>query len=866
MIAKLARVLAVALVAAGVGAPAAAADFGLAPGGFGGSLIDRDGNPETRAGAHPDRLRMNIAFDTAGGANPDGSLKDMSLSLSPGLTGNPTAVPYCPRSIFAAPDAWDSNCPTDTQVGVVKVHSSEIDLSELPISNLAPGPGNVAEFGVKVAIIAARVVARMAPDGQSLSLDLTALQDLPINRIEVEIWGVPADHQTGTPAPRRPLLTMPAACDRPPTTASLRMTSWEQPEEWITAQTEVAGPMAGCDRLSYGANLSLTTDDRRSDTPTGAEVGLTMPQSDDPDGLASAQTRDVHVRLPEGLALSPSAANGLASCSDQEVGIGSANAPRCPAAARLGGVTISSPLMAGPLDGAMYLGRRLSTSQFELFMVASGQGFDVKARGTLTADPETGQLTTVLSDLPAVPFDRIALSFPGGPRAPLVAPLACGAQLALATLVSQDGRSLAVSAPVVFDRAPSGGACPTALPFAPSFVAGTSPARAGRPAPFALTLRRSDGEQPLDRFSMTLPPGLNANIGSAAACAETALAAGACPAASRVGSVAIEVGSGERPLTLTGDAYLTGPYRRAPFGLALAFGGAVGPFDLGNVVVRAALRFDPQTGQVTVDSDALPRVVAGIPLRIRTLALDVDRPGFMVNPTSCEPRRAIATVRSPDVVARSATRFAVGGCHALRFAPKLGVALTDRSQLRADGHPGLLLRLGARAGGANVRSADVRLPKTIGIDAGRIVALCSREQARDGRCPSESRVGSASGSTPLLPGKLGGGVFVVQPRGHGLPDLWVRMAGRGVALNLRMETAVEGGRIRTKLVELPDFPLSSFALRLSSGKRGLFSAKRSPCANGKPRRLAANAVMTAQSEASRRLRAPIRVPGCARRR
>ena len=53
--------------------------------------------------------------------------------------------------------------------------------------------------------------------------------------------------------------------------------------------------------------------------------------------------------------------------------------------------------------------------------------------------------------------------------------------------------------------------------------------------------------------------------------------------------------------------------------------------------VRAALFIDKHDSHITVVSDPLPTILQGIPLRIRQVTVDMDKPGFMLTPTSCDP-------------------------------------------------------------------------------------------------------------------------------------------------------------------------------------------------------------------------------------
>ena len=73
-------------------------------------------------------------------------------------------------------------------------------------------------------------------------------------------------------------------------------------------------------------------------------------------------------------------------------------------------------------------------------------------------------------------------------------------------------------------------------------------------------------------------------------CGEAAANAGTCAATSQIGTVTVAAGAGSEPYTFTGRAYLTGPYDGAPYGLSIVVPAVAGPYDLGEVVTRAAHR------------------------------------------------------------------------------------------------------------------------------------------------------------------------------------------------------------------------------------------------------------------------------------
>ena len=121
-------------------------------------------------------------------------------------------------------------------------------------------------------------------------------------------------------------------------------------------------------------------------------------------------------------------------------------------------------------------------------------------------------------------------------------------------------------------------------------------------------------------------------------CPEPQASQGACGANSLIGHATAGAGAGSHPFyAQAGQVFLTGPYKGAPFGLSVVVPAVAGPFNLGNIVVRAAISVDPHTAQITVTSDPLPTMVDGIPLQVKTVNVAIDRQNFMFNPTNCEP-------------------------------------------------------------------------------------------------------------------------------------------------------------------------------------------------------------------------------------
>ena len=840
--------LAALLLVLGATPGSARAAFGLVPGSFAVSALDASAQPELRAGAHPDLLVTRFSFSTHVDGTADGNVRDIVLDLPPGFSGDPSATPTCARSLLL-----QNRCGPESQVGVLRATFAGPGSLSFPLYNVAPRDDEAAEFGAMVLVLPMRMSLRLSEEnGYGIQIRLSdLLQSIPLVSGEVDLWGVPADHQPGTGIARKALLTNPVTCDSPPTTV-LHLRSWEAPDLWLEASSASAGPLTGCDHVPFAASLSAALDTPWADTPSGLAIDVALPQNDDPDGGATSQAARLTATLPGGLTLSPGVAGGLSACDD--AGFATADAPRCPDASKLGTLELTTSALPAPLTGAIYLGRPLPTDPFRLFVVAAGPGAAIRLTGSLHPDPDSGRLSLTLDNLPPLPFSDLRLHFKGGPRAPLATPPTCGPAAITASIAARRGGTPVRRAAILeLTAGPGGTPCTPTAPFAPRFVAGSPRAVAGGSTPFSVTVTRADGQQALDRLVVTLPPGVSTRLASVARCPASLAARAACPPGSRVGDVAVEAGAGSQPIPFTGDVFLTGPHAGAPFGLALTLDGRAGPLDLGRVVVLAGLTLDPANARVTVTTDPLPQLLGGVPLRLRALALDIDRPGLMRNATSCRPSRSTAVLTSLDAAtAHASSRYALGGCRRLRFAPTAAIRLGPRRELRHGGRPTVTIALSSRLGQATMRAATLQLPRALTLDPPLGMTVCTQLQARDGRCPQASAVGAARVRTPLLAHTLAGTVNVVQPRSGTQPELWTTVRAMGIRLTLRATTSAPAhGPITTRFVDLPDVPLTSLRLRLDGGRDGLVRvASGDFCAPGAPPRTVARAALAGHNGSS----------------
>lgn len=819
---------------------------------------DANGTPATQAGSHPFDIVTTLGFKTRPWSAdptvpmPDGQMKDVVVDLPPGVIGDPTAAPRCTQAAFEA-GLDQGECPADTQVGLAVIERGGVNPAPIYVRlhNLTPEPGEPARFGGRIqgSGIAANLTLRASVrTGGDYGLRMTTENipsSLPVTGVKVTFWGVPAasDHDAergecldgfsgplGSLCPvrteRRPFLTTPTSCTQEPLTWRIGAAPWEAPGTFTrTAFDHDANgaPMrfTGCENLRFQPSVSVRPDTTAPATPAGFAIDVKVPQTSAPTDLATPHVQRTVVTLPEGVAISPGAADGLQGCTDAQVGVHDDQAPACPDASKIGTVAIDTPVLHEPMEGSVYLGTQESRDPasgrlFRLFLVAEGAGVWVKLPGAIVPDPRTGRLTTSFDALPQLPFSELRLRFKGGARAPLTTPATCGTKTAIARLTAWSGQAVDQESRFGIDCTPNLGG------FAPTFAAGTATPVAAAFSPFVLKIGRPDGNSDLTGLRLELPEGLLArlkgNLGQ------------------RVGTARVASGAGAAPTWLTGPVTLEGPYGDAPFSLRVAVPVIAGPFDLGTVVVRQRIYVDRHDAHVTIVSDPLPTIVSGVPVQLQRLEVSVDKPGFMVNPTSCAPKTITGTLSSALGQAVAVQdRFQVGECGSLGLEPKLALKLTGRRELRTGGQPGLdaLVTMPGGPGSANLEKVAVTLPPSIALEAENAQGLCTPTQAEARACPAASIVGSATASTPILDAPLAGPVYFVEGRRRTatgatrktLPKLLVLLRGQGVEIDLLADSSVDDeDRLVTTFSSIPDAPITAFRLQIKGGKRGILAA------------------------------------------
>ncbi len=830
------------------------APFGLSY--FIAEATDEDGEADTQAGSHPFELVTSLAFNIASreprGAEaplPKAAPKDLEVKLPPGLVGDPSAMPRCSQQEFQAQEGL--NCHLDTQVGTVKpFFYGSFPSAVYPLFNVVPPPGQPVELGFSVANSGhIPIFFHLRSNGDyGLTAQIKDIPEVgPFQGAILTLWGVPADashdlEREGTTGQGRqqeeeckplideathvetrcpsgvaakPFLTLPSSCSHAELPVSARADSWQDPEPQPSLQQpepdnflpEGSLPaLTGCEHLPFDPSLTLQPETTQAGEPSAYTLDVHVPQNEDPTGLATPDLRSVSVTLPPGVVLSPSAGNGLQACSDEQFGLHGLPPASCPPGSSIGSVQILTPTLASPLEGQLFLGTPACEPcdagdaqdgrMVRVFAQAQGSGVIVKLQGSAAVDQRTGQVTATFAEDPQWPLEDVKLTLNGGPGAPLANPSTCGTPLtATAQLIPYSSQTPLERSTQPFEV----GGCVSPR-FSPSFIAGTTSNRAGAFSPAVVTVSRTDQDADLRSIAVRMPPGLLGMLSKVQQCAEAQAQAGTCGPQSQIGTVTVGAGPGSDPLFLAGRVYLTGPHAGAPFGLSIVVGAAVGPLDLGTIAVRAAIDIDPSTAALSIVSEPLPQSLDGVPLQIGTVNLDLEREGFIFNPTDCRTLAIEGTLSSAQgSSATVSTPFQAADCATLPFKPKL-TALTHARAGRGAGVY-LHVKVASGPGQANIAKLKVDLPKQLSARMTALQEACPAAvvQADPASCPAASVVGIATVGTPVLANPLTGPAYLVSHGGAALPALEIVLQGEGVTIELTGQTSIAHGVVFERL-------------------------------------------------------------------
>jgi len=884
------------------------------------------GAQESLAGGHPlafstlqtFNFTSNFEGKLLSAGSGEGELevgpREVEVALPPGMNGNPQTTRHCALANFLA-----ESCSETTAVGYIRFDyikgtiepdgtPSNAFTSQSFIYNLTPPPGSPAAFGFVALVGESPIPFVLLPKVRSdsdygLTVGDEASASLRSAQATFCSYGVMSAGEEKAPFAckkpvdgSKPFLSNPTQCDVR-TSVTLHASGYPgepPPLEYEPFTTDL--PMlSGCQQVPFEPEAKFEPSapaEAQAGEPAGMTFVLGLPGANPvchyKEGTsgpvtcppAESQLRKLKLQMPEGVAVSPAAAEGLVACQPAQFGAGTefstenhpleagkqplepAQEAHCPTASQVGTVEVFSPDLpseeGAPLTGELYVGQpecspcsgadaaagRLLRTFLQLHDRKAG--LLIKLEGTTTVNEQTGQLTTTFNEQPELPFEELILHLKGGPRAVLQNPTACVSTpqsvVELTPWSSESETAKRLEAPFGAFQ------CPTSVPFAPGFNAGTAHPSAGQFSPLSLTTEAGPGnEQGLQQLEAHMPPGLTAKIAGVPLCAEEAANAGTCGEASQIGSVTVAVGPGTSPFYEHGQVYLTGPYGGGPFGLSIVVPTTAGPFTLegqtgggapnagrGEQVVRSAILVDERTAAVTVRSNPIPQMLDGIPIKIAKLDVEITRHEFELNPTDCTPQREAMSAKltsSGGATHTTSVPFDVGGCAKLPFAPSF-TATTQAKTSRGDG-ASLTVKVTQRPGEAHIRKTDIQLPGALPSRLTTLQHACTETEfaaSPHGKdCPTQAFVGTATATTPLLRVPLTGPAILVSHGGQQFPDLNFLLEGEGVRIDLVGHTEIKKGITFSRFEEVPDTPITSFETVLPEGPASLLSANGNLC-------------------------------------
>jgi hypothetical protein len=829
---------------------------------------------ESQAGGHPD-LTTAFALEEPG---VEESAKNITFNAPEGVFGNINAITKCPTQEFAL-----DQCPVNSQLGLITVYANyqgnptEL-MGTVPIFGIAPQGNQTALLKFNVPFlnipISIPVTVRTATD-YGLRFTVSDIsQRTPLSKIKMIIWGFPASPihdkdrfpkgSPGEPAgcphspstacnallatpaslPNNPLTDNPTTCTGEELVTTLDVETYQDPGKFSHAESSYPA-ITGCENETFKPLLQASPTTGETDSPSGLNLNLSAKQFE---GFANSPS-EIHsavVTLPEGLTINPDAADGQTACTDEEANFTSEEPAECPDSAKIGTISVGSPTLDGRLEGSLYFGEPKPGDQYRLFMTFDGFAIHAKLVGSAKPDPKTGQVKVFFDDLPQVPFEDFDVHLFASDRGLMATPTRC----TVYDLVGQffpwnetlpDQRSVQHFG---LTQGPHGAQCPGEIrPFQPRLEAGTSNPNAGAFSNFHLKLDRDDGDQFLGDLNFRMPPGFTGDLRGISYCPEASilaaasrlgraeLAAPSCPASSQIGTTNVAAGPGGHPFHAIGKMYLGGPFKGAPLSLAAITPALAGPYDYGVVVVRVALHVDPLTAQVSAVSDTVPSIIGGVPIRMRSIQVNIDRPNFTINPTNCSPFSVDSQgIGDQGTVTDFSSSFNAVNCDGLPFKPSMTVRqLGPRKDTRRSRNPRMRFELRTRSGDANIRSLSVTLSKAFAIDQRHLGNICSRAQLAAESCAGRQPIGTVETRTPLLDQPLTGPAYAVSGFGK-LPRLAFILEGQ-VRLIPQAESFSKNGKLTTVVPIIPDAPIGYFRLDLLGGKQGYLVNTRSLCSS-----------------------------------
>ena len=350
------------------------------------------------AGAHSD-VNIHIGF-----ADPSDQVKDLTVHLPPGLTGNATATPLCTVAQLNS-DA----CPANSQVGTtsakVLVHAAVLPVEQTvdgTLYNLVPQPGEPARFGIVLRPAGGLLPKIIQQSAVRLRRSDFGL-DTVINNFPQEASGLETDIESldirlmGT-ANGNGFMRNPTSCA--PATVSFDADSYGGNSAHGSAPSFTP---TNCGALDFSPTLTATVGAPGA-TDAGSNTPLRTVIAQDP---SEAGLKAAKVLLPSSIGPNLTLLNSTCSRLQFEV-----KASACPRKSIVGSAIAMSTFLPRALGGSVVLVKPGPTDILPRLGVSLHGPLSLNILGSFVI--EAGGQGNAFMKLPDIPISQFILRFHGG--------------------------------------------------------------------------------------------------------------------------------------------------------------------------------------------------------------------------------------------------------------------------------------------------------------------------------------------------------------------------------------------------------------------------------------------------------------------
>lgn len=762
----------------------------------------------------------------------DKGIREFAVRLPQGLVGSAAATDVLCTQVVA--DA--GNCGANSRVGDVAISvGSGPDTFELPgtIHNTVAPSNRPAKLTVITPVVVGpfdlgKVVIPVDVnlDPNDYSLEAETLAPIPqrfegvpvrIRQLQMVMFGT-ADQDTPSTADDKPFMSNPRTCAATAPSVEADISS-PAPATMVTRTAQLPQPITGCGSLALNNSVDV------ANTPTDAQQPTVFTaQVNQSAAPTQATLKTMQMAMP-GFRLNAPAADGLSACTAAQL-----DAQSCPASSEVGDAWIDTQLLpldspnGHSLEGKVYLetpGTATDGSdRYKLAVQLTGKTL-ITIRGIAAVNETTGDMVTTFDGLPDIPFTAFHLELQGATNPLLINPETCGSSPINSTMTPHAGSTVIENDTVNVTNC-------VAHPFNPSVGVTLSTMQSGAHPDAEFTIDRPDGNQDLKSITMSLPAGF---VGSAAAvpmCPVASAQAGTCSSASKIGDVLVKIGNGSSTLSLPGDAYLTEGQSGDIAGMAVKVAAVAGPYNLGDYITLGRIVLRQSDHGIDVVFNDIPKMFKGVPTQLQQMRIAMDgiassgKP-FLYNASTCDPWNINTALGSYDATNVSvATPYQATGCPGRPFNPAMSFTASGGDE---NNTPEWNIKMNLNDGDSTMKSTQVLLPSIVTANAMGIGTLCEEAQISAWGCPAATKTGEVTVTTPLLPYKVVGDVFVARGQSSVLPDMLIQV---GAPINLQIRGRnrfVNEIQIQSTFEGLPDMIWTEMNMKIYGGSKGLLTTR-----------------------------------------